>query len=106
MDQNKAARPTHQLIPEPSRKVLNLYGGRSKPHATILIQIRTQRIGIRHFLYKIKASNSEQCCCEEGSRTPRHILLQCLLYIELRKKMLDKIGMGRTLDYDKDNLGS
>jgi hypothetical protein len=36
-----------------------------------------------------------------GIPNPRHLLLQCPLYIELRKEMLDKIGMGRTVDYDK-----
>jgi hypothetical protein len=36
-DQDKAARPTHRLIPELSRKVLSLWAGRSKPHAAILI---------------------------------------------------------------------
>jgi hypothetical protein len=40
-DQNKAAQPTHRLISEPSRKVLSLWVGRSKPHAAILIQMRT-----------------------------------------------------------------
>jgi hypothetical protein len=63
--------------------------------------MRTQRIGLRHFLYKIKASDSDQCCCEGGSQNPWHILLQCPLYIELRKVMLDKIDMGRMVDYDK-----
>ncbi|KAJ5987694.1 hypothetical protein N7481_002904 [Penicillium waksmanii] len=71
-----------------------------------------QRIGLRHFLFKHANQrggeedqfNKGRCLCDEGSQTPRHILLQCPLYTSLRETMLNKIwyktDLGRTTDYN------
>jgi hypothetical protein len=63
------------------------------------------RIGLRHFLFKIKAAETDRCSCDEGSQTPRHILMQCPQYIIPRTKLweqLDRVGIGITeIDYDK-----
>jgi ribonuclease HI len=97
--------PTKRLVQAPNKKTLRLYEGLSKPQCAILIQMRTMRIGLRHFLFKIKAAETDRCSCDEGSQTPRHILLQCPQYIIPRTKLweqLDKIGIGITeIDYDK-----
>lgn len=59
-----------------------------------------------HFLYKINEAESDKCYCGEGSQTPRHVLLQCPLYADLRKQMLDKIrarsdlSQNQLIDYD------
>jgi hypothetical protein len=61
------------------------------------------RITLNHFLFKIKAVESDQCYCGEGSQTPRYILLQCPLYADLRKTFLNKISLtdlGNLTDYD------
>ncbi|OQE02900.1 hypothetical protein PENVUL_c037G10080 [Penicillium vulpinum] len=58
---------------------------------------------LRHFFYKIKAAETDQCSCDADSQTPRYILIQFPLYIGLRVKMwkqLDKVGM-KDKDYDK-----
>lgn len=99
------AAPTHRLVSKPTRKVLELWKDLSKPHTAIAIQMRTQRIGLRHFLYKINAAESDRCSCQEGSQTSRHVLLQCSLYTDLRGAMLDRIDRirglrGKTADYD------
>ena len=99
------ATPTHRLFKGPDKKVLQLWKGLSKPHTAITIQMRTHRIGLRHFLYKINAVESDRCSCEKGSQTSRHILQQCPLYTDLRAAMLDKINRirglrGKTADYN------
>src|ERR1700712_125072 len=66
--------------------------------------MRTMRIGLRHFLFKIKAAGSDKCSCGEGSQTPKHILLQCSLYKDLRRQFwmrLDKDEVEVETDYDK-----
>jgi ribonuclease HI len=97
--------PTKRLVQAPNKKTLRLYEGLSKPQCAILIQMRTMRIGLRHFLFKIKAAETDRCSCDEGSQTPKHILMQCPQYIIPRTKLweqLDKIGIGITeIDYDK-----
>jgi hypothetical protein len=63
----QAVRPTHRLIPEPSRKVLSLWAGQSKPHAVILIQMRTQRIGLRHFFTRSRPPFQTNVAARGGS---------------------------------------
>ncbi|GMG55441.1 unnamed protein product [Aspergillus oryzae var. brunneus] len=97
----KTGRTTHKLVEIPNKRVLDLYKGLPKPHASIIIQMRTQRNGLKHFLFKIKVSDSDQCHCGQGSQTSRHILLQCPLFTDPRKAMLDKLdpGIRRKMDY-------
>ncbi|KAJ5562064.1 hypothetical protein N7461_000825 [Penicillium sp. DV-2018c] len=95
--------PTKRLVPQPNKKTLRLYEGLSKPQCAILIQMRTMRIGLRHFLFKIKAVDSDKCSCGAGSQTSKHILLQCPLYADLRKQFwerLDKNEVQVGTDYD------
>lgn len=66
-EEERTARPTKCLIKAPSRKALELYEGLSKPYASILIQTRSKRIGLGHFLYKIKERESDRCGCDQGS---------------------------------------
>ena len=95
----------HRLFKGPDKKILQLWKGFSKPYTAITIQMHTHRIGLRHFLYKINAVESDRCSCEEGFQMSRHVLQQCPLYTDLRAAMLDKINRirglrGKTADYD------
>ncbi|KAL2695400.1 hypothetical protein AAEP93_003493 [Penicillium crustosum] len=52
------------------------------------------RIGLRH-LFKIKAAETDRCNCDEGSQTPRHILMQCSRYVVPRTKLWEQLwGIG------------
>jgi ribonuclease HI len=96
-------KPNQRLVRAPDKKVLRLFESLSKPYTSILIQMRSMRIALNHFLYKIKAVESDECYCGEGSQTPRHILMQCPLYADLRKTFLDKVratDLGNSTDYD------
>lgn len=53
-ERETTARPTKRLIRTPEKKALELYKGLPKPYAAILIQMRSMRISLRHFLHKIK----------------------------------------------------
>jgi hypothetical protein len=99
----RTGKPNQRLVKVPDKKVLRLFESLSKPYTSILIQMRSMRIALNHFLFKIKAVESDQCYCGEGSQTPRHILMQCPLYADLRKTFLDKISLtdlGNSTDYD------
>ena len=97
--------PTHRLFKRPDKKILQLWKSLSKLHTAITIQIRTHRIGLRHFLYKINAIESDRYSCEEGSQMSRYVLQQCPLYTDLRAAILNKINRirelcGKTADYN------
>jgi hypothetical protein len=93
-------KPTRRLVPAPDAKVVKgLYKDMNKASSSVLIQLRTGRIGLNHFLYKIKARENDVCSCELGSQTPKHVLLECPLWTEYRQQMWDKIGDKQT-DFD------
>lgn len=50
------------------------------------------RIGLRHFLYKIKEEATDRCGCDQGSQTPKPVLLQCPLHVDQRRTMMTKIA--------------
>ena len=69
--------------------------------------MRTGRIGLNHFLYKIGLRGSYQCgCdggCDEGSQIPKHILLERRLLSDLRGEMwrrTDRVGLKKREDFD------
>ncbi|KAI9043120.1 uncharacterized protein KD926_004623 [Aspergillus affinis] len=98
-------KPTKRLIPKPNKKVLRIYEGLSKPQTSIIIQMRTMRIGLRHFLFKIKQVDSDRCRCELGSQTPKHVLMECSLHLASQRIMMERLDSieglrGRIQDYD------
>jgi hypothetical protein len=56
------------------------------------------RIGLKHSLFKIGEADSDICNCLEGSQTPHHILLQCPIYADERKTMMEKIRVRTDLN--------
>lgn len=105
------ARPTKRLLPGPGRQSLRIYQNLTKPQSSVLVQMRTMRIGLNHYLFKIKQVESDRCSCEEGSQTPKHVLLDCPKFSVLRLEMWRKIervkGLPRNFDrYDYDQLVS
>ncbi|KAI9036072.1 uncharacterized protein KD926_002448 [Aspergillus affinis] len=54
--------------------------------------MRTMRIGLRHFLYKIKQVDSDRCACDLGSQTPRYVLLKCSLHTAGRRIIMDHLN--------------
>ena len=108
---SKVAARYHQLVEMPHKKVLKLYERLPKLYTLIIIQMRTKRIGLNHFLFKHinqrgqeDQFNAGRCHCEEGSQTPQHILLQCPLYTGLRATLMQelryKTELGNSTDYN------
>jgi hypothetical protein len=59
-------KPTKWLIKAPGKKVLVLYTGLPKAYTLIIMQLRTGRSVLNHFLFKIKRHEDGQCSCKEG----------------------------------------
>ena len=64
------------------------------------MHLRTGRIGLRHFLKKVRVPGyeSDQCRCGTGKETPRHVLLDCLDEEEHREFLRE--SQGRRLDFN------
>ena len=67
----------------------------------MLVQMRTSRTGLAHFLHKAKVLgyNLEQCSCNTGAETPRHVLMHCPLEAERRRTLQE--ALGGQLDYSQ-----
>jgi hypothetical protein len=72
-----------------------------KAESTVLVQRRTGRIGLKHFLKKARVPGYEsgQCTCGTGQETPRHVLLE-FSDEEERREVLREI-QGQNLDLRK-----
>ena len=70
-------RATYRHTPVPTKKILQLHEGLSKRESALLVQLRTEKIGLKDFLFQRKMPDvpSPRCECGERRQTVAHILL-------------------------------
>lgn len=83
----------------PTKQVLKLHEGLRKAESSLLIQVRTGKIGLNKFLYsrRVPGYSTAQCQCRGGEETPRHIALFCIREAD-RRYSLRPAG-GGPVDY-------
>ncbi|EKG09000.1 hypothetical protein MPH_14030 [Macrophomina phaseolina MS6] len=83
---NERGRQLFKLVPEPSRKILALHRGTPRAMSSLMVQMRTGKIGLRHFLYqrRVPGVTSGECDCGRGLQTVSHVLYVCSKFNELR----------------------
>jgi len=88
------SRATFKYIPQPSYKVLRLHHSLKKWQSTLLIQICTEKIGLRDFLCKRRVSEFDdpRCDCNKGRQTVDHVLLRYRIYNNIRRKVFGRRG--------------
>ena len=84
----KAGRSLYHIIKAPSTSVLKIHNGVEKWVSALLVQMRTQKIGLNDFLYHFRVPDIEtpRCSCGYGNQTVRHVLMKCSNYMELRRE--------------------
>ncbi|GAM42298.1 hypothetical protein TCE0_044r16145 [Talaromyces pinophilus] len=98
-DKQKSRKPTKKLVTRPSKCTLQYWRYLHKATLSILIQVRTERIGLAHYLWRINKRNSPYYPCGLSSQTVQHILIEYPLYREERDRMWSQIkGFRRTTD--------
>jgi ribonuclease HI len=91
-------RHLYRIAPGLSRGVLKLHQELSKPLSSILVQMRTGRIGLRHYLFSrhVPEIDNDRCQCGQASQTISHVLLNCRRHARLRNELwVEKDGEGR-----------
>jgi hypothetical protein len=85
-EQRKSRWCSRAAVEEPSANRLKLHTQLKKAESAVLIQARTGRIGLAHFLSKacVPGFESPACKCELGNETAEHLLLHCQLETERR----------------------
>jgi hypothetical protein len=98
-DKQKGGKPTKKLIPRPSPSTLQYWSYLRKATSSILIQIRTERIALEHYLWRINKRPNPYCGCRSSGQTVKHVFIECPLYADERELMWTPInGFRRTTD--------
>lgn len=98
--QSNKGRASWGVTELPDNKILDLHIGMNKAESSILIQLRTGKIGLARFLHKsrVPGYDSEECRCGFGVADPQHFLLDCPLYSEERRRAF---GEGEMPSYNR-----
>jgi ribonuclease HI/exonuclease III len=82
-------RASFRNTPAPTKRVLKLHKGLKKRNSALLVQLRTEKIGLRDFLYSRNVPDiaSSQCDCGAIRQTVAHVLLHCRTYNDLRNRI-------------------
>lgn len=89
-------RAVYELTPAPTKQVLKMHRGLHRALSTVIIQMRTGKIGLRHYLYQrgVPDIPDRDCRCGKATQTVQHILLACPIFKDLREQFLGKPGGG------------
>ncbi|GAM91652.1 hypothetical protein ANO11243_097040 [Dothideomycetidae sp. 11243] len=49
------------------------------------VQIRTGKIGLRGYLHRIHAADTNKCGCGRAVQTAQHVVTECRIHTELRR---------------------
>ncbi|OHE90236.1 zinc knuckle [Colletotrichum orchidophilum] len=65
-------RTSFRYTPKPTKRVLQLHEGLSKRQSAILVQMRTEKIGLKDFLFsrRVPDAMDANCPCREGRQLP------------------------------------
>lgn len=83
-------RTTVRDTPRPTKKMLQLHEGLSKRHSAILVEMRTEKIGLKDFLFnrRVPDATDNKCTYREGRQTVSHVLMRRRRFRQLRHQEL------------------
>ena len=79
----------------PGKHTRQLYDQLSRKESSVLAQLRTGMAQLNTYLYRIKASTTDQCECGQAAETVEHFLFRCRRWTEQRAEMLQCTQTGR-----------
>jgi hypothetical protein len=87
-------RATYRPTPTPTKKVLQLHERLTKRESALLVQLRTEKIGLNDFLFTRRVSDvtSPRCDCGARRQTVAHILLHCSKRRDLRNHIFSNLS--------------
>lgn len=87
-EQRSRAAQTPRNTPQPAKKVLQLHESLTKRQSALLVHLRTEKIGLRHFLFarRLPGITSSRYQCGERRQTVALVLLRCRKLRNLRNQ--------------------
>lgn len=96
------ARMTAAQAASLSKATARLRGGLKRAESSLALQIRTETIGLKSYLYGrgVPGVDSPRCDCGHQKQTAKHIVVFCPKWTGLRQRIfVTELSAGRTLDY-------
>jgi hypothetical protein len=92
--EDKKGRATYRHTPTPTKKVLQLHERLSKRESALLVQLRTEKIGLNDFLFNRNVPDiiSPSCSCGERRQTVAHVILRCSKHKDLRNRIFANLS--------------
>ena len=97
----RTGRELHAICPKPTKKTLEVHRGLGKAASALIVQMRTEKIGLKKFLHsrKVPGFDSPECPCRRGLQSAKHLLVECRLHTQKRNRMWEedrrKVAFGR-----------
>jgi hypothetical protein len=79
----------------PGRHTRKLCDTLNRREASVLAQLRTGMAGLNGYLYRIGATESDQCKCGQAKESVQHFLFRCTKWDTLRTQMLQQTEIRR-----------
>ena len=77
----------HWLIKASIKNVLKKFKQMIRSKNSIIVQIKTDKIELKNYFFKINVANSSKCSCETKKQTIQHTLFECFEFDNFKKKM-------------------
>lgn len=88
----------------PGKRVTRMYRGLSRPHGSILTQLRSGHVGLNKYLARIKAVDSPLCTHCQTTETVEHFLLGCRRFTNERHDLRKNVGRQHRGPLDRRTL--
>lgn len=68
----------------------DVYSNLTKAQSSVLVQMRTEKIGLNGYLNRIKRAESSWCVCNQAYPTVYHIIGECPKFRQLRREFFGR----------------
>ena len=84
----KTGRELYKICLKPTKQVLKIHKGLRKAASALIVQMRTEKIGLKKFLHsrKVPGFDSPECPCRRGMQSAKHLLVECRIHTGKRNK--------------------
>ena len=88
----KTGRELYAICPKPTKKTLKIHKGLCKAASALVVQMRTEKIGLRKFLHsrKVPGFDSPECPCRRGPQSAKHVLTECQTHTGRRNRIWEE----------------
>ena len=90
----KTGRDLRTICPKPTKNVLKMHKGLWKAASSLIVQMRTEKIGLKKFLHsrEVPGFDSPECPCRRGMQSAKYLLIECRMHAGKRNRTGEEDG--------------